>query len=810
MKEYDPASIENKWQERWNDSGIWKAEIDTAKPKFYLMFAYPGVSGYLHVGHMRGYTYSDVITRYKRMTGYNVMFPVGAHATGNVAITFARKIERSSQEHIDILKNNNCPDDEIEKLKDPEYVVNFFSHIYINDYWKKFGFLATYDCFTTTIDPGYQRFIEWQFRKLDKAGMLFQKPYFGSACLNCGPVAVDASETDISQGGSAEKQEFTLLKFKLGDEIAVAGTLRPETVFGQTNFWINPDVEYVKARVGDETWILSSEAAQKLSFQKDDIEVTGRVAGRDLVGKTVIAPVVDREIPIFPSSFCDPDVGTGLVTSVPSDAPYDWIALVDLMNDPAECEKYGLDVEMVKAIKPIPIIRSKGYGENPAIEIIEKMGIQNQEDERLEEATKEIYKAGFHTGVMNDNCGEYAGMAVTLAKDKVKDMMLEKGLADVMYDLSEPVICRCGEKVIMKKIPDQWFIDYGDDNVTEISKAFVRDEMNILPPEYKDSMPATLDWFKERACARLGNWLGTKLPQDPRWIIEPISDSTLYSAYYIISPYINAGSIKEEQLNDEFFDFAFLGEGEQDALSTSTGIPVETLEKVRNDFDYWYPLDINLGGKEHMTVHFPVFLMNHAAILPENDWPRGIIVNWWISGKGGKLSKSKGGAQPIPDAARLFTVDGLRLYYSHIANPFVDVEWDEASVKNSRQIIKRIWNFAHELMEVNGKADNTLDTWLESRMSTHINDSRKAMDDFELREASNRIFFEIMSDFRWYARRGGANPEVIKKGLNAWIRMMASFTPHVAEELWEKIGGQGFVSTAQFPELDEFEINEAI
>ncbi|MCK5309902.1 MAG: class I tRNA ligase family protein, partial [Thermoplasmata archaeon] len=218
MKEYNPASIENKWQDRWEQSGIWKAEIDPDKEKFYLMFAYPGVSGYLHVGHMRGYTYSDVITRYKRMTGYNVLFPVGAHATGNVAITFARKVERGDSEQIEMLKSNGCTDETIEKLKDPEFVVEFFSQMYVNDYWKKFGFLADWRRYMTTIDPGYKKFIQWQFRKLDEKKMLTQKPYYGTACMNCGPVAVDASETDISKGGNAEKLEWTLLKFEMDGE----------------------------------------------------------------------------------------------------------------------------------------------------------------------------------------------------------------------------------------------------------------------------------------------------------------------------------------------------------------------------------------------------------------------------------------------------------------------------------------------------------------------------------------------------------------------------------------------------------------
>jgi leucyl-tRNA synthetase len=637
-RDYEPAVLERKWQDRWLQSGIWKADAQPGKPKFFLMFAYPGVSGYLHVGHMRGYTYSDVITRYKRMSGYNVLFPVGAHPTGNVAITFSRKIERGNQVTLDILKSNGCTDEEIEVLKDPNQVVKFFSQVYINEYWKKFGFLADWERFMTTIDPGYKKFIQWQFRKLHDRGMLTQKPYFGTACLECGPVAVDASETDISQGGNAEKLEWTLLKFRMGDDFVVAATLRPETVFGQTNFWANPDVQYVRAKVGKETWIVSPQAAEKLSFQKNIVEIVGRIDGKDLIGKKVMAPVIDREIPILPSSFTDPDYGTGLVTSVPSDAPYDWIALQDLAKDEETCRMFGLDPEMVKAIKPIPIIDSKGWGPNPGVEICEKMGIADQNDPKLEEATKEIYKAGFHTGRMRENCAQFAGKPVIVAKEDVKAMMLEMGVADVMYDMSEPVICRCGGKVIVKQIPDQWFIDYGNPEVTDIAKSHVAG-MNIQPQEYKDNLPGILDWFKERACARLGNWMGTPFPYDERWTIEPISDSTLYSAYYIISGMVNAGTLDPEKLDDSFFDCVFLGKGDPNDVAKATGLSADAISKVRSDFQYWYPLDINVGGKEHLTVHFPVFLMNHATILPDM-LPKGIFVNWWISGKAGKMSKS--------------------------------------------------------------------------------------------------------------------------------------------------------------------------
>ncbi len=802
MIDYDPASIENKWQERWEISGIWKADIDPSKPKFYLMFAYPGVSGYLHVGHMRGYTYSDVITRYKRMTGYNVLFPVGAHATGNVAISFARKIQRGNQEQIDILKSNNCPDEVIEKLKDPNFVVDFFSDVYVNQYWKKFGFLADWRRFMTTVDDGYKKFIQWQFRKLHEKKMLTQKPYYGTACMNCGPVAVDASETDISQGGNAEKQEWTVLKFKMGDEFVVAATLRPETVFGQTNFWANPDVEYVRAKVDDETWIISAEGAEKLSFQKDSVKIIGKISGKELIGKTVIAPVIDREIPILPSTFTDPDYGTGLVTSVPSDAPYDWIALRDLANNSEECKKYGLDQEMVKAIEPIPIIISKGWGLNPGVEICEKMGINDQNDPKLEEATKQIYKDGFHTGRMRDNCGKFAGMSVFDAKEEVKAMMLELGVADIMYDLSEPVICRCGAKVIVKLIPDQWFINYGNEEVTQIAKDFVP-KMFIQPKEFKDNLPGNLDWFQERSCVRLGNWMGTPFPFDERWTIEPISDSTLYSAYYLVSNYVSDGKLQPEQMNEAFFDHIYLKKGSADEVASSTGIEKAVLESISADFDYWYPLDINLGGKEHQTVHFPVFLMNHAAIMPDM-LPRGLFVNWWISGKGGKMSKSKGGAEPIPDAASIYTVDGLRLYYCHIASPHVDVEWDQDNVRHSKMRTEKIWKFANELMAMQGGDSQPIDSWLESRIHSHLQNIRTAMEKFDMRETAGIIFYEIYNDIRWYLHRGGNNAELISKILNAWLRTMAPFTPHMAEELWETGGNDGLISIAGYPKAEEF------
>ncbi|MBI5001617.1 MAG: leucine--tRNA ligase [Euryarchaeota archaeon] len=811
----DFAAIEARWQGRWYGDRVFDSEPVEGAPKYFIIFAYPGTSGYLHVGHMRAYTYTDIMARFMRMKGFNVLFPVGAHATGNVSITPAKKVERGDTETLAYFRANGCTEDELRKLSDPLEVVRFFSKVYVDDYWKRFGFSADFRRFCTTIDPGYMRFIEWQFLKLKERGLLFQKPYMGTACLKCGPVAVDPSETDISSGGNAEKQEYTLLKCRSGDRYLVAATLRPETVYGQTNFWANPGTEYVEIDVEGEKWVVSPECAEKLSHQIDGVRITGNIPGRALIGTGCKPPVIDREILVLPASFCDPNVGTGLVTSVPSDAPYDWIALRELQEDEARCKSLGLDPAQVRAIEAIPIIRTPGFGPLPAKEICERMGISKLGDPRLEEATKEIYSTGFHTGVMNDLCGEFAGLNVSKAKDRMKAAMFDRGEAALFYDMSEPVTCRCGGKVIVKKIPDQWFIDYGNREITDLSKEHAA-SMRIMPPEYHANLPGILEWFQERSCARLGNWLGTPLPFDRRWIVEAISDSTLYPAYYLISKYVTSGELRPEEMDESFFDYIFLDKGTQadrDGVSVRAEIVTRKYRKgkwehipkiadrIRRDVEYWYPLDVNLGGKEHMTVHFPVFLMNHVAILPVKMWPKGILVNWYIVMKGGKISKSKGGAEPIPDAVKLYSVDGMRLYYAHSASPFVDVEWDDGIVRGYRQRVERIyWQYLDAIAAIRDASppESRMDRWLEAEFTSSIDRMQSFMDAFDLRAAAGEIFFTIPDRIRWYERRGGQGA-AMKRILPLWAQAMAPFVPHVAEELWERLGHKDFVSTSLYP-----------
>jgi len=784
IKNYEYATIEQKWQNRWYEDKIYETKREKQK-KFFIHFAYPGVSGYLHVGHMRGFTYCDIIARYKRMTGYDVLFPAGFHASGIPSIGFAKKVERKDPTTLKILKEYGCNEKLINKLKDPLEVVKYFGSVYVEDYWKKFGFLIDYSRIMSTISDGYKNFIKWQFFKLKEKDLLIQKPHFAPYCTNCGPVAVDKSETDISKGGEAEILEFTTIKFILPDgTILPAATLRPETIFGVTNMWVNPNVRYVKAKINNETWILSKEALEKLSHQQNNVKPAKEtVMGKELIGKKCKIPMINREIPILSGPFADPNVATGIVMSVPAHAPYDWIALVESGED----------------IEPITIIEVKGFGTNPAKEACDELGIKSQtETEKLNIATENVYKKEFHTGYLNEKCGGYAGIKISDIKDQVKNELISQNNAIIFREFSEEVICRCGKKVVIKQIPDQWFIKYSDQELTEKSKNHVA-SMNIYPGEYKEQLPNVLDWFDDRACIRKGSWLGTEFPFKKDWIIEPISDSTLYPAYYIVSKYVNEKKIKPEEMTEQFFDYIYLGKGKSKS---------SIWEEIKTDFDYWYPVDINLGGKEHKTVHFPVFLMNHVAVMPKEKWPDGIFVHWWVTQKGKeKISKSKGGAEHIAEAATKYGVDAMRLYYAHVGSPFVDVEWDTEAVIKYKNRIANMWKMIYELKNIDNKIDESLDSWLISTMQRTIEKTNYALERYDLRVATNEIFFECQKNVQWYMRRGGGNKKLIDEFTKTWIKLMAPITPHLAEELWHD-NKDSFVSNENYPKPDLNKISD--
>jgi leucyl-tRNA synthetase len=597
-------------------------------------------------------------------------------------------------------------------------------------------------------------------------------------------------------------QDFTLIKFPVvgRKDILVAATLRPETIFGQTNMWVNPDIEYVRARVDGESWIISKQAAEKLSYQKKKVKVLESVKGRDLIGEYVKAPGVKESIPVFPSEFCDPDIGTGIVTSVPSDAPYDWIALRDLQENKEVAEKYSLDWGMIKKIKVIPIIQTKEFGEAAAVEISERMKIKNQKEKaKLDEATKVVYKEGFHKGVMNKNCGKYKGMKVEKAKDLVRKALIKKGQGSSMTEFTEPVVCRCGGKVVVAST-ESWFIDYSQKKWKKLAIQNLKDLKNVPRSAEKD-FAHTIDWLGEWPCVR-NFGLGTPLPQDPKFIIEPLSDSTIYMAFYILAHVIKR--YKSDQLKKEFFDFVMIGKGNVDIASKKTGIPSSELRDLKKQFDYWYPLDWRCSALELIPNHLTFMIFHHTAIFPRAKWPQGIAT--WGMGllEGGKMSSSKGNVVLASDAIEEFSADAVRFYLFSSVEPWQDFDWRAKEVKVVKDRLDRWFELVQRLSKKGKEQDLSLiDKWLISEMNQIIKNTSKSLDGFESRKASLECFFRMNEAVKWYLRRAGeVNKVVIWQVLENWIKLMSPFVPHMCEELWESLAKEGFVSTSSWPVVD--------
>ncbi|MCD6189289.1 MAG: class I tRNA ligase family protein, partial [Thermococcus sp.] len=403
----DFKAIEEKWQSKWLEEKIFEPQIDEKKPKFYITVAFPYLSGHLHVGHARTYTIPDVIARFKRMQGYNVLFPMAWHITGSPIVGIAERIKQRDPQTIYVYRDvYKVPEDILWTFEDPVNIVKYFMKA-AKETFIRAGFSVDWsrEFHTTSLFPPFSKFIEWQFLRLKEKGLIVK----GTHYVRWDPVVgTPLGDHDLIEGEDVQILDYILIKFVLEENGEVyylpAATLRPETVYGVTNMWLNPEATYVKAKVrsGDkeEKWIISKEAAYKLSFQDKEIEILEEFKGEKLIGKWVKNPVTGDDIIILPAEFVDPDNATGVVMSVPAHAPFDHAALEDIKKNTEVLLKYDIDPRIVEGISYISLIKLEGYGEFPAVEESERLGVKSQKDvEKLEQATKNIYKAEYHRGV---------------------------------------------------------------------------------------------------------------------------------------------------------------------------------------------------------------------------------------------------------------------------------------------------------------------------------------------------------------------------------------------------------------------------
>jgi leucyl-tRNA synthetase len=746
------------------------------------------------------------------MKGYNTLFPMGFHYTGTPLFAMSKRLRGGEPEIVETFtKIYGIAPATLEKLKDPKSMASYFRED-IKKGMMEIGFSVDWRREFTTIDPLYSRYIEWHFQTLNRKGLITKGTHPVAWCPNDkSPVGVVDTMGDVEP----DIGESYLVKFQKDGVFYPTSTLRPETVFGVTNLWINPDAVYVRAGVDSELWIVSREAVEKLQHQNHKVAIEREIQATELLWKTVQNPVTGNEIPVLPGSFVEPDNGTGVVMSVPGHAPYDYQALTDLKQRYADSP----EGQILREIEPVSIIKLEGFSNLPAADLIGKFKVKDQNDPHLEHATQELYSKEFHDGIMKENTGGYSGMSVAKAREAIVQGLTKQGKIETLLELrNAPVVCRCGTKCLVHILENQWFINYGDTEWKKLAHKCL-DQMAILPEELRGEFNYAIDWLRERACARAVG-LGTKLPWDKSWTIEALSDSVVYMAYYILSKYFTKYWVvfkkyekDTSRLSDTFFNFTLLGEGTVDSVAEQTGIPKRILNSIRTEFQYFYPVDMRHSGRDLVSNHLSFYIFHHSSLFPEKQWPKGIVANGFVLMEGAKMSKSLENIIPLRQGIAKFGADPVRVGVMATAELGQDTDFSEGLAGSIGERLTSLIGQARKLgtKRAAGKSKlSMIDRWMISRLNYAVQNATNALDRLRVREAINIILYQLDNDIAWYNRRLGPKKaksdnrgRILRKVLETRTRMLAPLAPHTSEEIWSRIGNKGFVVQADWPEESE-------
>ncbi|MFA6531239.1 MAG: leucine--tRNA ligase, partial [Candidatus Micrarchaeia archaeon] len=616
-----------------------------------------------------------------------------------------------------------------------------------------------------------------------------------------------------------ELKEFIWAKFRLkgSDLILMAGTTRPDALLGQTNLWVDPNGSYAIAKVKNEKWVVGKESIGKIRQQCDpDAKIIGEIKAKELIGKWVKGPAVGYELYILPAWFIDGKVGSGLVYSALED-PVDLYELRKIQSDEKLIAEYKLDREVVKKLKPIPIIDVDGMGKDLGDSIGKEFGITSAEQkDKLEEAKGELNRRVFRKGKMNESCGKYSKMSVPNCQEAIKKELIGSNDAVMFWEIDNaPVYCRCGAEVVPNVVRNQWFIDYGKEEWKQKARDCV-DGMSIIPEKNRADYLYTIGWLKEKACTRAAG-LGTRFPFDQTQMIEALSDSTIYMAFYTIAHLLK--DIDEKELTEEFFDYVFYGKEmngaehkTQDAKLKTQDAGHKTLDarltKCRESFLYWYPLDSRHSGADLVRNHLPFFIMNHAVLFPKEQWPKQIAVNGFVLMDGKKMSKSMGNILPLRKAITEYGADVIRFSVVSGADLTQDTDFNKTVAEGTITRLNYISKLMAESVKAKKTAHTRIEKWLLSRLNRKIKLASGLYEKLALRELSLEIFYGVYDDLKWYAKR--TDKPNLHDFFSKWIILISPFMPHYAEEFWQEIGGKGLVVEAKFPEADEKEINDSV
>ncbi|KAI8627983.1 leucyl-tRNA synthetase [Xylariaceae sp. FL1651] len=743
----------------------------------------------------------------------------------------------------EIMLSLGFPADEIHKFADPEHWLHVFPQ-YCEADLRRAGARVDWrrSMVTTPANKFYDSFVRWQMNRLKalnkvKFGKRFTvySPKDGQACL----------DHDRSAGEGIAVQEYVALKLKalqfsdkasevIGDKLPadadvyfIPATLRPETMYGQTCCFVGPTVSYgifhvPKEGQKDEYYFCSERSVRNMAYQ--DIFPWGEyhqvvsLVGSDVIGTLVHAPlsIHDKGIRILPMATVKPTKGTGVVTCVPSDSPDDYATVLELSK---KSDFYGIQKEWVDK-EILPIIQTP-TSNLIAKHLYETMKINSPKDaKQLAEAKEQAYKEGFYQGVMV--FGEFKGMSVQEAKPLVKKQLIESGLA---FNYGEPdglVISRSGDECVAAYL-DQWYFNYGssenggDQGWYEAAiGAIETDRTNCFYPEGKHAMKQALNWLAQWACSRSFG-LGTKLPWDHTQLVESLSDSTIYMAYYTISlflhgdiygktPGIASKPISPEQMTEEVWDYVF-----KRTDTVNSDIPRIDLDAMRREFSYWYPLDVRISGKDLVNNHLMFCLYHHVALFDQPYWPRGIRVNGHLMLNGEKMSKSTGNFLTLRDSVEKYGADATRISLADGGDGIEDANFEETVANATILRLYELRRWCQETVnDVTLRAGELglFDKMFLNELNILVSQTKQFYEDTSFKLALKSGFYDFIASRDWYrdiTKAVGINMhrDLVKRYIELQALLLTPIAPHFSEYVYRDVlNHSNSVHNALYPEVE--------
>ena len=640
---YNFAEIEKKWQDIWEEKGTFHAEDDYSLPKFYALVEFPYPSGQgLHVGHPRSYTALDIVSRKKRLEGYNVLYPMGWDAFGLPTENFAIK----NHIHPEIVTKNN--------------VARFKQQL------RSLGLSFDWSREINTTGKDYYKWTQWIFLQLFKKGLAYKKEMSVNWCTSCKVVLAN----EEAQGGVCErcggevihkvKSQWMLkiteyaerllndldtvdyidrvktqqrnwigrstgaevtFRTTAGDDLVVY-TTRPDTLFGATYMVISPEHPLIEAWSGslrnmDAIRAYQQEAARKSDFERS--EVAKEKTGVRLEGVCAVNPVNGREIPIFISDYVLMTYGTGAIMAVPAHDTRDW----------EFAKRFSL----------------------PIIEVVKGGNVQ-------EEAFTDCA-----SGVMV-NSGFLNGLTVEEAKEKITEFLTEQGIghAKVNYKLRDWVFSR--QRYWGEPIPIVHCDACGYVPLPESELPLQLPEVASYEPTGDGESPlAAMDEWVNTTCPHCGGPAKRETDTMPQW----------------------AGS--------SWYFLRYCDPHNSEALAS------------REALEYWLPVDWYNGGMEHTTLHllysrfWHKFLYDIGVAPTPEPYAKRTSHGMILGENGEKMSKSRGNVVNPDDIIREYGADTMRLYEMFIGDFEKAAPWSPKSIKGCRRFLDRIWNLSDILIE---------------------------------------------------------------------------------------------------------------